>query len=95
MVPSIRRRAPRSPLAALAPSLHQLSPKPGAAEKAAATPTTHELHASGEDVNQTVEAIARSNAEPKPEQLSMGTTAAQTVANAAAEKAAAAAAAGA
>jgi hypothetical protein len=61
-----------------------------AAEKAAAT-TTHELH--GEDLNQTVEVIARSNAELKLEQLGIDTTASQTVANAAAEKAAAGAAA--
>jgi hypothetical protein len=44
----------------------------------------HELH--DEDPNQTVEVIARINAEM--EQLSISTTAAQTVANAAAEKAA-------
>jgi hypothetical protein len=44
-------------------------------------------------LNQAVEVIARSNAELKLEQLGIGTTASQTVANAAAEKAAAGAAA--
>ena len=58
-----------------------------AAVEAAAGAATHEPH--DEDTKQTVEIIARINAEPKLEQLSIGTTTAQTVANPAAEKAAA------
>jgi hypothetical protein len=58
------------------------------ANAAAVEAATHEPH--DEDTKQV---IARINAEPKPEQLSIGTTTAQTVANAAAEKAAAGAAA--
>ena len=62
-----------------------------AAVEAAAGAATHERH--DEDLKQTVEVIARNNAEPKLEQLSISTIAAQTAANAAAEKAAAGAAA--
>ena len=55
-----------------------------AAVEAAAGAATHEPHDEG-----TKQVIARINAEPKLEQLSIGTTTAQTVANPAAEKAAA------
>ena len=55
-----------------------------AAVRAAAGATTHEPHD-----GDTKQVIARINAEPKPEQLNIGTTLAPTAATAAAEKAAA------
>ena len=55
-----------------------------AAERVAAGAATHEPHD-----GDTKQVIARINAEPRPEQLNIGTTLAPTVATAAAEKAAA------
>ncbi len=60
-----------------------------AGAEAAAIATTHELH--DEDLSQTVEVIAHIKAELELEQLSIDTTAAQTIANAAAEEATASA----